>query len=295
MHAFLVQEFKERNACDLVDLSECSCHGKGAADGISNVPVSHLRTAARNNEPVGVGIRTRGLVLFEADKMRSPSKKRRKWLDYDGYLIAYYPDDAFDEKQFKAVKGYVGSTLDHFYVNDGLHRLATRLERCPCRKCIVHANLWSPKCELKAWCGAVKHVNMEYANSSAVVAERCGRVETLAEFAKTLTAVGPVLARVHAVRVNEEDSNDAGEDYYLCRVVKQAWALSEDCFVAGNEFPAGELVVMIKWFEFVRELPNGDREYKLQSLPPKGEVHSVVSFVRKVVWCVCETYIYCVC
>ena len=37
---------------------------------------------------------------------------------------------------------------------------------------------------------------------------------------------------------------------------------------------------MIKWYEFVQEQANGDRWYKLQALPPKGEVHSVISFVQ---------------
>lgn len=85
-----------------------------------------------------VGVGTRGLTVFLAHKMRSPSAQTRKRMDFDGYLIAYYPDDAFDEKMFKALKGYSGSTNDHFFVNDGLHRLATRNERCPCRECITN-------------------------------------------------------------------------------------------------------------------------------------------------------------
>lgn len=47
-----------------------------------------------------------------------------------------------------------------------------------------------------------------------------------------------------------------------------------------NEFTTGEFVVMIKWYEFVQEQANGDRLYKLQALPPKREVHSVISFVQ---------------
>jgi len=76
LHAFLgVQEFKDRNHCTLVDLSECACHGKRASDAVSNVPVSHLRTAAKENQEVGVG--TRGLTVFLAHKMRSPSAQTR--------------------------------------------------------------------------------------------------------------------------------------------------------------------------------------------------------------------------
>ena len=128
----------ERNkdaVTNLVDLSETSCHGKCEADALSNVPTGHLREAAKQGEPVGVG--TRGLTLFLASKMKQPeSKKSDAWTSVDEYLLVYYPEDAFDKKQFAAKEGYPGSSNDHFFTNSGLHRLTTRHLRCCCRVCI---------------------------------------------------------------------------------------------------------------------------------------------------------------
>ena len=143
-----------------MDLSQTSCHGKSAADGFSNTPTAHLRNAAKENEPVGPG--TRGLVLFLASKMGYPSSpKTDEWLSFDEQLVAYYPEEAFDHKMYTAKGGYEGSNQDHFYSNSGLHRLAARHLRCFCEPCIKSSALFSSDCQLKQWCGNVRHYNLE--------------------------------------------------------------------------------------------------------------------------------------
>lgn len=110
---YSTQEFKARNGCNAVDLSQTSCHGKGHADGASNTPTNALRMAAKAGDPVSAG--TRGLVLFLADKMRTPSSRKSGWMSFDAYIVAYYPLDAFDESLYDAKEGYDGSSKDHFY------------------------------------------------------------------------------------------------------------------------------------------------------------------------------------
>ena len=164
---YSIQEFKERNGgTTCVDNSQTSCHGRSHADGASNTPTGHLRIAAKENEPVAPG--TRGLVLFLADKMRkTPSAKTDAWMCFDDYLVAYYPEDAFDETSFQAKAGYEGSSQDHFYTNSGLHRLAARRLRCMCPSCIASPNLYSEACTLRDWCGKVRHYNLTTTDTRA--------------------------------------------------------------------------------------------------------------------------------
>ena len=122
--------------------------GKSVADGFSNCPKFHLRTAAKENEPVGPG--TRGLTLFLASKMTKPSSpKTDDWMSFDEQLVAYYLEESFDETLYKAKSGYSGSNEDHFYTNSGLHRLAARQLRCFCGPCMSDTKLYSPDCQLQ--------------------------------------------------------------------------------------------------------------------------------------------------
>ena len=105
-------------------LSQTSCHGKCKADGGSNVPTGHLRQAAKDNEPVGVG--TRDLVVFLVNKMCRPVNVRAdRWDTFDEYLLTCHPDDVFKPDNFITKKGHEGSSQDHFFTNSGLHRLVT--------------------------------------------------------------------------------------------------------------------------------------------------------------------------
>ena len=276
------QEFEGRTGTPLIDLSETGCHGRSAADGFSNTPVGYLRQAAKDSEPVGPG--TRGLCLFEAVKMKSPANpKTDDWMSFDEYLIAYYPEEAFDPKPYTAKAGYEGSSLDHFYTSSGLHRLAARHLRCFCPRCLASKSLYSPHCELRDWCGCVRHYNL-VGDPSAV-----GRVDarpradimTLERFAATLKPGGSPCERVVVCLVHEDDDNELNEPFYLARVVSKARAIANDCLIGGNEYLKGHLVVNIKWYCYTGN-SRGDRLYKLQHGHSRGVVYSVGSIVRNI-------------
>ena len=275
------QEFEERTHVKCVDLSQCSCHGKSAADGVSNVPTSHLRQAAKDNEPVGPG--TRGLTLFLASKMLKPSSpKSDDWMSFDEYLVAYYPEEAFDKTKYTAKAGYDGSSQDHFYTNSGLHRLATRYLRCFCPACLTSDALYSPACELTDWCGEIRHYNLEGDHTVARVNARPSRdILTVEQFAATLGPRGEPCERVVVCAVHDDDENELDEPFYLARVVSKSRSLDKDCLVGGNQYKSGHLVVNIKWYLFTGE-SRGDRLYRLQPGSSRGVVYSVSSIVRNI-------------
>ena len=282
LHAFYSnQEFESRTNIKLVDLSQTSCHGKSATDGFSNTPTSHLRTAAKNNEPVGPG--TRGLVLFLASKMTSPSSaKTDNWMSFDEYLLAYYPEDSFDKALYTGKKGYEGSNQDHFYTNSGLHRLATRHLRCFCGPCITDPKLYSPNCRLKEWCGDIRHYNLEPASSVGRVNVRPSRdILSVKDFARTLGTGGAPCERVVVCMVHDDDVNELDEPFYLARIVSKARTLNKRCLVGGNEYEAGHIVVNIKWYLYTGD-SRGDRLYRLQPGDSRGVVYSVSSIVRNI-------------
>ena len=272
------QEFEDRNGTSVVDLSQASCHGKSYADGASNVPTCHLRQAAKDNEPVHPG--TRGLVVFLADKMRKPaSSKTDAWMSVDEYLIAFYPEDAFNEALYKAKKGYEGSSKDHFYTNSGLHRLGARHLRCMCTACISNPRLYSESCHLTEWCGSMRHYNLEAGAIEPVRVRPRREVWTLEEFAASLSTQGTPCKRVVACVVHEDDSNELEEPFYLARVVGQARKIAKDCLVGGNEYHTGDLVVNIRWYCYL-ETRRGDRIYRLQPGGSRGSVFSVESIIK---------------
>ena len=275
------QEFESRTKIKCVDLSECSCHGKSAADGVSNVPTSHLRKAARDNEPVGPG--TRGLTLFLASKMIKPaSTKTDAWMSFDDYLVAYYPEESFDPTKYRAKKGYEGSNKDHFYTNSGLHRIATRHLRCMCTPCIQDPRLFSERCLLSDWCGLIRHYNLQGDESAGRVDVRPRRdIISIEKFAASLNTEGTPCERVVACMVHEDDTNELDEPFYLARVVSKAYQINADCLIAGNEYKAGHYVVNIKWYLYVGS-SRGDRLYRLQPGGVKGVVYSVESIVKNV-------------
>lgn len=277
---YSIQEFKNRTQTNVVDLSQTSCHGKGHSDGASNIPTGHLRAAAKENQPVAPG--TRGLVLFLADKMRkTPSAKKDSWMCFDDYLVAYYPEEAFDSAPFQAQSGYKGSSSDHFYTNSGLHRIATRHLRCMCPSCIAAPGLYSESCNLTDWCGKVKHYNLEPADTTSREdhVRPTTNVQTLEEFAATLGPHGSPCERVVACVVHEDDANELDEPFYLARVVSKARKLDTDCLVGGNEYKKGDLVVRIRWYLHIGDT-RGDRVYRLQPGCKKGVVYSVKSIVQ---------------
>lgn len=273
------QEFESRTKIKVVDLSQTSCHGKSAADGFSNTPTAHLRNAAKENEPVGPGVR--GLVLFLASKMLTPSSpKTDNWLSFDEVLVAYYPEEAFDKTLYMAKAGYEGSSQDHFYTNSGLHRIATRHLRCLGESCLKDPKLFSSDCHLKQWCGDVRHYNLEGDTTVGRVDARPSRdILTVAQFATTLGTAGEPCERVVVCIVHEDDQNELDEPFYLARIVSKARNLDKACLIGGNECEAGHVVVNIKWYLFTGT-SRGDRYYRLQSGSKKGVVYSVSSIVR---------------
>lgn len=254
---------------------------KSAADGVSNVPTSHLRQAAKDNEPVGPG--SRGLTLFLAYKMLKPaSRKSDDWMSFDEYLIAYYPETAFDPTKYKAKGGYDGSSQDHFYSNSGLHRLGVRHLRCLCTPCLTSPNLYNSNCELVAWCGPLRHYNLEGDETVDRVNARPSRdILTVEQFAETLGPGGQPCDRVVVCIVHEDDGNELDEPFYLARVVSNPRKIAQDCLVGGNEYKEGHLVVNIKWYQYTGN-SRGDRMYRLQPAGSRGVVYSVGSIVRNI-------------
>ena len=275
------QEAESRLGTVVVDLSQTSCHGKSHADAVNNVPVCHLRQAAKDGEAVGPG--TRGLVLFLANKMATPaSEKSNAWMSFDEYLVSFYPEDSFQPELYTAKKGYDGSSLDHFYTNSGLHRLGARHLRCFCTACITNMRLYSEDCTLKNWCGRMRHYNLQPSTTSVrarVIPTR--ETMTLEEFAKTLDTRGTPCERVVACVVHEDDVNELDEPFYLARVVQKARRISEDCLVGGNEYRKGHLLCNIKWYTYV-DSSRGDRLYRLQHGDSSGIPYSVGSIIRNV-------------
>ena len=275
------QEFECRTTVKVVDLSQTSCHGKSAADGFSNCPTAHLRNAAKENEPVGPG--TRGLVLFLASKMARPSSpKTDNWMSFDEQIVAYYPEESFDKTLYTAKAGYDGSNQDHFYTNSGLHRIAARHLRCFCGACMKDPKLYSSDCQLKEWCGSVRHYNLEADTSVGRVDARPSRdILTVAQFATTLGTEGEPCERVVVCIVHEDDVNELNEPFYLARVVSKARTLARPCLVGGNEYEVGHIVVNIKWYLYTGD-SRGDRLYRLQPGDARGVVYSVSSIVRNI-------------
>ena len=197
---------------------------------------------------------------------------------FDDYIVAFYPEEAFDSTPFKAKSGYNGSSKDHFYTNSGLHRLGTRHLRCMCPRCIEAPGLYSESCKLDEWCGSVRHYNLEAeATTSRVRPAR--NIQTLEEFASTLGPHGSPCERVVACVVHENDTNELDEPFYLARVVGKARTLDNDCLVGGNEYKTGDLVVNIKWYLYTGS-SRGDRLYRLQPGGSRGVVYSVKSLVK---------------
>jgi len=283
------QESESRTHTKIVDLSETVCHGKGVSDAFSNCPTSHLRTAAKENEPVGPG--ARGLTLFLASKMKRPSTpKTDKWMSFDEQLVAYYPEEAFDKTLFTAEAGYDGSSQDHFFANSGLHRLAARHLRCFCDTCMTDPKLYSPDCQLKEWCGSVRHYNLKGDESVGRVNARPSRdILTVEQFATTLRPAGEPCERVIVCIVHEDDTNPLNEPFYLARVVSRARTLDKDCLIGGNEYKAGHTVVNIKWYLYTGD-SRGDRLYRLQPGDSRGVVYSVGSIVRNISGVKFKTY-----
>ena len=203
-------------------------------------------------------------------------------MSFDEYLVSYYPEDAFEPKLYTAKNGYEGSSLDHFFTNTGLHRLGTRHLRCFCTPCITNSRLYSDDCELKEWCGTMRHYNLLPDTTPArtrVVPRK--EIMTLDEFAKTLNTAGKPCERVVVCIVHENDKNELDEPFYLARVVSNARRIAEDCLVGGNEYQQDHLLVNIKWYTYVDDT-RGDRLYRLQPGGAKGVPYSVGSILRNV-------------
>ena len=83
-----------------------------------------------------------------------------------------------------------------------------------------------------------------------------------------------------AVQRHADDVDPDPAPYYLCRVVRAAWQLPEDCLVAGNEYERGWYVCRIQWYVYKHCELNGDRVFELLSNPKDGEIHSCSTFIR---------------
>ena len=104
MHGAISRERRVVTKTKVVDLYQTSCHEKSYVDGLNRITTGHLRQAVKGNESVTAG--TRGLVLFLVSKMRAPTNaKSDHWMSFDEYLLAFYPEEAFDESLYKAAKG----------------------------------------------------------------------------------------------------------------------------------------------------------------------------------------------
>ena len=213
--------------------------------------------------------------------IKPASRKTDAWMSMDEYLIAFYPEDAFNEAPYTAQKGYEGSSKDHFYTNSGLHRLGVRHLRCMCTACVTNSRLYSESCDLTEWCGSMRHYNLKAGTVDRVRVRPRREIWTLEEFAATLSTQGTPCERVVACMVHEDDGNELEELFYLARVVGKARCIDTDCLVAGNEYHTGDLVVNMRWYCYL-ESSRGDRIYRLQPGSSVGVVYSVKSIVKNI-------------
>ena len=273
------QTFEHRTGCVLVDQSDASQHGKGKADGFSNIPKGTLAYGISRNINVDSG--TRALVLFLArHKMTPVGQNKTAWWAADNLIYIYIPSEYFNSNGFDIKKGIKGSSKLHFFAGrKSGEELVYREEVCPCLPCLESPNLLSRDCLFKELVGGRKTVRLKHAIQAARVRTRAN--SSLAALAKWLPCNSSTAAkaRVAVFRVHEDDPNDKNEEYYLARPIEPSRQLKKDGLVAGNKYMRGWWVTTIKWFELEAILPNGDRRYKLNKLPVKGEVFIVRGIV----------------
>ena len=162
LHAFYsVQQFWNRTGIALVDLRNVSNHGKCVCDGCSNGPKYAVRRAANADIKLSPGCR--GLVLYLAANMKKPKQEDDySWMKFSKYIFAYYPEEAFAIKDFKAKQGYAGSSKDHFYSNAPTGNCLTCRNRwCGCSACMNSSTLWSTKCTWTDIVGPVRHCQLQ--------------------------------------------------------------------------------------------------------------------------------------
>ena len=279
LHAFFsVQEFFKRTKVRIHDHANAPRHGRCICDGVSNGCKQCVRTAAQNNFKLEPGCR--GLVLYLASKMATPTN------DGDGmtgYYFAYYPDSAFDDKEYLAEEGYDGSSKDHFFTGSEVGGNLTVRERwCGCSPCLASPTMWSADCLWKPFVGAVRHHQLRPARPPRVLdVARAGapletRVHTL------YRPTSPALERVWVSRVHADDPS--GRPYFLLRVIQAPWQLAEDSLINGNAYEKDWYVCKIHWFDYIETRNTGDHVYKLLSRPQNGEIISCnVILIRPIV------------
>ena len=277
------QTFEARTQCKLVDQKEQSQHGKGTADGFSNVPKHALKGATRRGVNIGSG--TRNLVLFLANDCKTPTRdKKTKWWSADDYIWMYIPEEHFDSKPFTTTRGVKDSSKMHFWVGRGktlgTSELAYREGICSCTPCVESMDLISADCEMTALVGKRKTTRLVQATEPRRMATRA--TSTIESLAKWLPCnrTTKALERVVVFRVHPLDPNPLKEAYFLGRPVRAAYQLPKDGTLAGSKHVVGEWVTKVKWFELESVHENGDRVYSLKKLPSSGEVFVVKGIVN---------------
>ena len=199
------------------------------------MPKHAVRKAAQSNLSLDPGCG--GLVRFLASTMKVPTGDKRigRWMQFSNYIFAFYPDNAFDEKPFRAREGYAGSSKDHFYSNNETGNcLSTRNSWCGCAACLSDPNLWSPHCQWRGLVGRTRHYQLQPAVPAAA-RPRPARLHTMSfeEYCSNLYDPRlPAKQKVVAVLRHEDDVDPDPAPYYLCRIVCAPWQLPEDCLVA---------------------------------------------------------------
>jgi hypothetical protein len=169
------QTFKARTGIALTDNRNPAQHGKGSADGASNVATGTLKAGVEQNHTLEPG--TRNVVLYLASVTSSPPissqtafvvgvvvlgtdmtlecwcsqashhkrpldhNRKANWWTHTHYLYCYVAEQAIKRDLASAEKGYSGSSRDHQYMSRGLSvgdsELLHRESVCACMPCIT--------------------------------------------------------------------------------------------------------------------------------------------------------------
>lgn len=280
--------------CDLVDIREVSQHGKGPHDGFGSQPANAVRKATMKAQSAADGAATDGAQSYDtglqafvraaAVHLKAPAVAalaadrgfNQDALAMNVYIHIYLPPSAVDHASVNAVKGYAGSSADHFRrplfgdreKNLENTALITRELPCACPCCRKASATASSlhafsRCAMVSEIGLPRHHELKSKGLDATAAE----VATLRldEFCKDY------LTKVNArVLVRSADGNE-DEPYYIGLVKSAHRKLTESATFSGQTFSKGAYVVEVTWCGLRETRSNGTRRYaKLQWLATIG-------------------------
>jgi len=155
---------------------------------------------------------------------------------------------------------------------------------CACDACWVSPTKMSQNCDL-AKLGLVGFPRKEVICEATSVAHRSESARAPNSFDQFAESLGTLLLKnqlsnVVVIRIQPDDPEPDDQDYHLARVTKKPWQLAEDGTIGQQgSYPAGTLVLKMKWYELTTMIPYGDRTYRIASAYAE-EVWPVASLIQ---------------